>query len=141
MSKNAFKPQTPEVINARNLKFNQFQGCIFWIILTLSFEIYSHKTAYRKKYFLRKSLLLTISAKNFDRFFYTAILSCRFSIQIFKGHLFCKQCLHDLQFKKTSTNLSKLARADISCQFKKTRYLSRQCLQNEWTLAQMAKQK
>ena len=32
-----------------------------------------------------------------------------------KGHSFCKQCLHDLQFKKT-------------------RYLCRHCLQNEWTL-------
>ena len=56
---------------------------------------------------------------------------------LFKGHSFCKQCLHDLQFKKTrysSPNLSKLARADISCQFKKTRYLCRHCLQNEWTL-------
>ena len=40
-----------------------------------------------------------------------------------KDHSFCKQCLHDLQFKKTrysSSNFSKLARADISCQFKKT---------------------
>ena len=55
----------------------------------------------------------------------------------FKGHLFCKQCLHDLQFLKTrssSPNLSKLARADISCQFIKTRSLCRHCLQNEWTL-------
>ena len=54
-----------------------------------------------------------------------------------KGHSFCKQCLHDLQFKKmrySSRNLSKLASADISCQFKKTRYLCRRCLQNEWTL-------
>ena len=45
-----------------------------------------------------------------------------------KGHLFCKQCLHDLQFMKTrssSPNLSKLARVDISCQFKKTRSLCR----------------
>ena len=43
-----------------------------------------------------------------------------------KGHSFCKQSLHNLQFMKTSyssPNLSKLARADISCQFKKTRYL------------------
>ena len=34
-----------------------------------------------------------------------------------KGHSFCKQCLQDIQFKKTrysSLNLSKLARADIS---------------------------
>ena len=34
-----------------------------------------------------------------------------------KGHSFCKQCLHDLQFMKTrssSPNFSKLARADIS---------------------------
>ena len=45
-----------------------------------------------------------------------------------KGHLFCKQCLHGLQFNKTRyslPNLSKLARADISCQFKKRRYLCR----------------
>ena len=56
---------------------------------------------------------------------------------ISKGHLFCKPCLHDIQFIKTryfSRNLSKLARADISCQFKKPRYLCRHCLQNEWTL-------
>ena len=42
------------------------------------------------------------------------------------------------QFQKTrycSPNLSKLARADISCQFKKTRFLCRHCLQKEWTLA------
>ena len=55
-----------------------------------------------------------------------------------KGHSFCKQCLHDLQFMKTrysSPNLSKVARVDISCQFKETRYLCRHCLQNEWTLA------
>ena len=54
-----------------------------------------------------------------------------------KGHSFCKQCLHDLQFMKTrsfSPDLSKLARADISCQFMKTRSLCRHCLQNEWTL-------
>ena len=53
-----------------------------------------------------------------------------------KGHSLCKQYLHDLQFKKTrypSWNFSKLARADISCQFQKTRYLCRHCLQNEWT--------
>ena len=31
-------------------------------------------------------------------------------------------------------NFSKLARADMSCQFKKRRYLCRHCLQNEWTL-------
>ena len=45
-----------------------------------------------------------------------------------KGHSFCKQCLHILQFMKTessSPNLSKLARADISCQFMKTRSLCR----------------
>ena len=29
---------------------------------------------------------------------------------------------------------NKLARADISCQFMKTRSLCRHCLQNEWTL-------
>ena len=43
-----------------------------------------------------------------------------------KGHSFCKQCLHDLQFMKkesSSPNLSKLVRADASCQFKKTRSL------------------
>ena len=48
-----------------------------------------------------------------------------------KGHLFCKQCLQHLQFKKTrysSPNLSMLARADISCQFKKTRCLCRHAL-------------
>ena len=51
--------------------------------------------------------------------------------------MFCQQCLHDLQFKKTrysSPNLSKLARADISCQFKETNYLCRHCLQTKWTL-------
>ena len=56
---------------------------------------------------------------------------------LFKGHSFRKQCLHDLQFKNKVllTKLSKLARADISCQFKKTRYLCRHwCLQKEWTL-------
>ena len=55
-----------------------------------------------------------------------------------KGHSFCKQCLHNFQFMKTRfswPNLSKLARADISCQFMKTRSLCRHCLQNEWTLA------
>ena len=44
------------------------------------------------------------------------------------GHSFCKQCLHDLQFMKkgsSSPNLSKLARADISCQCMKTRSLCR----------------
>ena len=48
---------------------------------------------------------------------------------LFKGHSFLKQCLHDLQFKNKVllTKLSKLARADISCQFKKTRYLCRHC--------------
>jgi hypothetical protein len=54
-----------------------------------------------------------------------------------KGHSFCKQCLHDLQFMKkrsSSPKLSKLTRADISCQFKKTRSLCRLCLRNEWTL-------
>ena len=45
-----------------------------------------------------------------------------------KGHSLCKQCLHNLQFMKMrsfSPNLSKLARADISCQFMKTRSLCR----------------
>ena len=54
-----------------------------------------------------------------------------------KGHSFCKQCLHDLQFKKTrysSPDLSELARDGISCQFKKTRQLCRHCLQKKWTL-------
>ena len=39
-----------------------------------------------------------------------------------KGHSLCKHCLHDLQFIKkgsSSPNLSKLARADISCQLMK----------------------
>ena len=55
-----------------------------------------------------------------------------------KGHSFYKQCLHDLQFMKTRSstpNLSKPARADISCQFMKIKFLCRHCLQNEWTLA------
>ena len=54
--------------------------------------------------------------------------------RVTKGHSLCKQCLHDLQFIKkgpSSPNLSKLARADMSCQFKKTRYLCRHCLQKE----------
>ena len=45
---------------------------------------------------------------------------------ICKGLSFCKQCMQDLQFMKTrssSPNHSKLARADISCQFMKTRWL------------------
>ena len=45
-----------------------------------------------------------------------------------KGHSLCKQCLHDHQFMKKgsfSPNLSKLARADISRQFMKTRSLCR----------------
>ena len=52
-----------------------------------------------------------------------------------KGHSFCEQCLHDLQFMKTrssSQNLSKLARADISCQFMKTRSLCRHCSQMDF---------
>ena len=64
-------------------------------------------------------------------------LKREFSSVDIKGHLSCKQCLHDLQFIKTrssSPNLSKLARADISCQFMKTRSLWRHCLQKEWTL-------
>ena len=54
-----------------------------------------------------------------------------------KGHSFFKQCLHDLQFMKTrssSPNLSKLARADISCEFMKTMSFWRHSLKNEWTL-------
>ena len=45
-----------------------------------------------------------------------------------KDHSFGKQAMQDLQFMKTrssSPNLSKLARADISCQFMKTRSLCR----------------
>ena len=45
-----------------------------------------------------------------------------------KAHSLCKQCLHDLHFLKKgpfSTNISKLARADISCHFMKTRSLCR----------------
>ena len=67
------------------------------------------------------------------------VLPFRSSIKISsgsKGHSFCKQCLHNLQFMKTrssSPNLSKLARADISCQFMKTRSLCT-TVQNEWTL-------
>ena len=58
-----------------------------------------------------------------------------FKFWISKGHSFCKQCLHNLLFKKTrysSPNLSKLARADISCQFNKTRYLCGHSLQDEY---------
>ena len=54
-----------------------------------------------------------------------------------KGHSLCKQCLHDLLFNETKylpSNLSKLARDDISCQFKKSRYLCRHFLKNKWTL-------
>ena len=45
-----------------------------------------------------------------------------------KGHSFCKQWMHNLQFMKTrsfSPNLSKLGRSDISCHFMKTRSLCR----------------
>ena len=41
---------------------------------------------------------------------------------IAKGHSFCDQCLHDLQFKKIRSslpNLFKQVRADITCQFMK----------------------
>ena len=54
-----------------------------------------------------------------------------------KGHLLCKQCLHALQFMKkgsSSPNLSKLARADISCQLYENKILVPNCLHNEWTL-------
>ena len=64
----------------------------------------------------------------------------RTKLNLAKGHSFCKQCLHDLQVMKkrsSSPNLSKLARADISCQFIKTRSLCRHCLQNEWTLVHL----
>ena len=57
-----------------------------------------------------------------------------------KGHSFCKKCLHELQFievRSLSPNLSKLAKADISCQFMKKRSLCRHCLQNEWTLGRL----
>ena len=80
------------------------------------------ETLWRTNYCLAGYLFLVIFQK----------LGC-----VVKGHSFCKKCPHDLQFKKTrysSPNLSKLARADISCQFKKTRHLCRHCLQNEWTL-------
>ena len=72
------------------------------------------------------------SLMNFSSMFYS-----KFNKIYFKGHSFCKQQLHDLQFMKTrspSPNLSKLARADISCQFMKTRSLCRHCLQIKWTL-------
>ena len=52
-----------------------------------------------------------------------------------KGHSFYKQ--HDLQLMKTrslSPNLSKLARAEIRCQFMKIRSLCTNCLQNKLTL-------
>ena len=58
----------------------------------------------------------------------TTLHSLYVSIFLPKGHSFCKQCLHDLQFIKTrssSPNLSKLARADISCQTMKTRSFCR----------------
>ena len=45
-----------------------------------------------------------------------------------KAIRFCKQCLHDLQFMKkrySSPNLSKLTRADISCQFYEIKVLLR----------------
>ena len=63
--------------------------------------------------------------------------NCICNFKVDKGHSFCKQCLHNLQFKKprySSPKTSKLARADISCQFKKAMYLYRHSLQNEWTL-------
>ena len=47
-----------------------------------------------------------------------------------KGHLICKQCLHDLQLKKTryfSPKLSKLARADIRCQVLFTKRMEFSC--------------
>ena len=57
----------------------------------------------------------------------TTLHSLYVSIFLPKGHSFCKQCLHDLQFTKTrssSPNLSKLTRA-VSCHFMKTRFLCR----------------
>ena len=48
-----------------------------------------------------------------------------------------KNKIKAIRFVKTrssSPNLSKLARANISCQFMKTRSLCRHCLQNKWTL-------
>ena len=41
-------------------------------------------------------------------------------VTLAKGHSLCEQCLYNLLFMKkgsSSPNLSKLARADISCQF------------------------
>ena len=65
-------------------------------------------------------------------------ITCENKVRKLNAIRFCKQCMHDLQFMKTwssSPNLYKLARADISYQFMKTRSLCRHCIQNEWTLA------
>ena len=69
------------------------------------------------------------SSKDFFHWFFEIEHSfCFISNGPTKDHSFCRQCLHDLQFMKTrssSPNLSKLARADISYQFMKTRSLCR----------------
>ena len=44
---------------------------------------------------------------------------------LIKGHSLCKQCLHNLQLMKKGSSSPNLARADISCQFMKTRSLCR----------------
>ena len=65
-------------------------------------------------------------------------ITCENKVRKLNALRFCKQCMHDLQFMKTwssSPNLYKLARADISYQFMKTRSLCRHCIQKEWTLA------
>ena len=56
---------------------------------------------------------------------------------ITKAHSLCKQCLHNLHFLKKgsfSPNLSKLARADISCHLIKNKILVQNCLLNKWIL-------
>ena len=88
-------------------------------------------------------LLRTFSEQSLDRLSWTGmkgkwLKKPKTIVNVVNGHLFCKQCLHDLQFMKrrsSSPNISELARAGISCQFMKTRSLCRHCLQNEWTLA------
>jgi hypothetical protein len=62
------------------------------------------------------------------RFLHNYLVKSKGSKNKTKGHSLFKQCLHNLQFMKkgsSSPNLSKLARADISCQFMKTRSLCR----------------
>ena len=85
------------------------------------------------------SKLLNSFPPNTSHLFYEHMyrpLGCRIC-NSHKGQSCCKQCLHHLHFMKTKTsspNLQKLARADISCQFMKTKILVQNCLQNEWTL-------